>query len=156
MGMNKKAEVLLDTIPVPYSVNEKQGYIAKKIVKAKLEGTYNVQEFCSSNGISTKTLYAWFNENEDFASYVNQLQDAVVPADEREAWEKVKKQILKIADKPNLSIKEIELFTETFSYVIEADKKSRAEALGLTDTKKPLTSQSLDEKKASLLSRLKG
>lgn len=155
MQLNKKAESLIDAIPVPYSVNEKQAEIAKKIVKAKLERSFNVQDFCTENGISTKTYYVWF-ENEDFASYINQLEDAVIPADEREAYAKIKKHILKIAEKQNPTIKEIELFTETFSYVVQADQRQRAEALGISETKKPLTSQSLDEKKASLLSRLKG
>jgi len=154
MGLNKKAESLIEAIAVPYSVSEKQAEIAKKIVKARLEGTLIVQDFCSANGISTKSYYKYF-ENEDFASYVNQLQDAVIPTDERDAWQKVKKQILKLADKPNLSLKEIEVFTTTFQYVVDSDKRERSEALGLTDGKKPLTEKTLEDKKAFLLSRLK-
>lgn len=155
MGINKKTETLIEAIAVPYSVSEKQAEIAKKIVKARLEGNLIVQDFCSANGISSKSYYKYF-ENEDFASYVNQLQDAVIPTDEREAWQKVKKQILKLADKPNLSIKELDVFMDVFSYVIESDKRERSEALGLTETKKPLTAQTLDDKKAVLLTRLKG
>jgi len=155
MGINKKAQSMMESIPVPYSVNEQQAQLAKKIVAERMMNTFNVQDFCSSNGISTKTYYVWF-ENEGFASYVNQLQDAVIPADEREAYQKIKKHILKIADKPNPSLKEIEVFTSTFQYVVDADQRERAEALGLSENKKPLSAQSLDDKKSLLLSRLKG
>lgn len=155
MGINKKAESMMDSIPVPYSVNTQQAELAKKIVAERMMNTFNVQDFCKDNGISTKTYYVWF-ENEDFALYVNQLQDAVIPADEKSAYEKIKKHILKIAEKQNPSIKEIELFTETFSYVVDADKRERAEALGLSETRKPLSAQSLDDKKSVLLARLKG
>lgn len=155
MGTNKKSEALLDAIAVPFSVSEKQAHIAKKLVAERVLGDFNVQDFCKNNALSTKTYYVWF-ENEGFASYVNQLQDAVIPADEREAYQKIKKHILKIADKPNPSLKEIEVFTSTFQYVVDADQRERAEALGLSENKKPLSAQSLDDKKSLLLSRLKG
>lgn len=152
--VNKKAESIINAIAVPYSVTDKQAEIAKKLVKAKMMDNFSVQEFCTSNGISTKTYYVWF-ENPDFDYYVNQLQGVVIPTDEREAYNKIKKHILKIADKANPSIKEIELFTETFSYVVQADQRERADALGISDSKKPNTPQSLEEKKAVLLGRLK-
>lgn len=155
MGTNKKSEALLDAIAVPFSVSEKQAHIAKKLVAERILGDFNVQDFCKNNALSTKTYYEWF-ENADFTSYVNQLQDAVIPADERNAYDKIKKHILKIAEKQNPSIKEIELFTETFSYVVEADKRERAEALGISENKKPLSAQSIEDKKSLLLSRLKG
>ncbi|MFJ7738869.1 phBC6A51 family helix-turn-helix protein [Lysinibacillus sp. NPDC097287] len=155
MTTNKKAQQLIDAISAPYSLSEKQVSLAKKLVKEKMLEGFTVQNFCKENGISTKTYYEWF-ENPDFNYYVNQLQDAVIPSDENEAFQKIKKHILKIADKPNPSIKEIELFTDTFSYVVEADKRERMEALGMLDTTKPATATSVEERKARLLSRLKG
>jgi hypothetical protein len=155
MSMNNKAEKLIDSIEVPYSLNEQQATLAKKLVKAKMLEGFSIQSFCTENGISTKTFYAW-QENPDFTYYLNQVSDAIIPADEKDAFQKIKKHILKIADKQNPSIKEIELFTDTFSYVVESDKRERMEALGISDGKnnKPNTAKSIEEKRSALLGRL--
>jgi hypothetical protein len=155
MSMNNKGEQLINAIEVPYSLNEQQATLAKKLVKAKMLEGFSIQSFCTENNISTKTYYAW-QENPDFTFYLNQVSDAIIPADEKEAFQKLKKHILKIADKQNPSIKEIELFTDTFSYVVESDKRERMEALGISDGKnnKPNTAKSIEEKRSALLGRL--
>jgi hypothetical protein len=154
MSMNNKAEKLLDSIEVPYSLSEQQATLAKKLVKARMLDGFSIQSFCGENGISTKTYYAW-HDIPDFTYYLNQVSDCIIPADEKDAFQKIKKHILKIADKQSPSIKEIELFTDTFSYVVENDKRERMEALGISDgNNKPNTSKSLEEKRNSLLSRL--
>jgi hypothetical protein len=155
MSMNNKGEQLINAIEVPYSLNEQQATLAKKLVKAKMLEGFSIQSFCTENNISTKTYYAW-QENPDFTFYLNQVSDAIIPADEKEAFQKLKKHILKIADKQNPSIKEIELFTDTFSYVVESNKRERMEALGISDGKnnKPNTAKSIEEKRLALLGRL--
>jgi hypothetical protein len=155
MSMNSKGEQLINAIEIPYSLSEQQATLAKKLVKAKMLDGFSIQSFCSENGISTKTFYAW-QENTDFTCYLNQVSDAIIPADEKDAFQKIKKHILKIADKQNPTIKEIELFTDTFSYVVESDKRERMEALGISDGKnnKPNTAKSIEEKRSALLGRL--
>jgi hypothetical protein len=155
MSMNSKAEKLIDSIEVPYSLSEQQATLAKKLVKARMLDGFSIQSFCTENNISTKTYYAW-QENPDFTYYLNQVSDAIIPADEKDAFQKIKKHILKIADKQNPTIKEIELFTDTFSYVVESDKRERMEALGISDGKnnKPNTAKSIEEKRSALLGRL--
>jgi hypothetical protein len=154
MSMHSKGEQLINAIEVPYSLSEQQATLAKKLVRAKMLDGFSIQSFCSENGISTKTFYAW-QQNPDFTFYLNQVSDAIIPADEKDAFQKIKKHILKIADKQNPTIKEIELFTDTFSYVVESDKRERMEALGISDgNNKPNTAKSIEEKRSALLGRL--
>jgi hypothetical protein len=154
MSINSKAEQLIDAIEVPYSLTEQQATLAKKLVKARMLENFSIQSFCSENGISTKTYYSW-QENPDFAYYLNQVSDAVIPSSEKDAFQKIKKHILKIADKQSPSLKEIELFTSTFSYVVENDRRERMEALGISDgNNKPNTAKSIEERKHALLGRL--
>lgn len=153
MRVEETAEKLIDAIAIPLSVNEKQAMIARKYIKATMQENFSVQKFCKSQNISTKTWYVWL-ENPDFNWYLNELQNKSIPQDERLAYEKLKKHILRIADKNNPTLKEIELFTETFAYVVKADQLERAKALGLGDDNKPLTESTLEEKKAVLLKRL--
>lgn len=153
MNIKQNAESIIDTIAIPLSVNEKQATLARKYVKANVEGNLNIQEFCRQNNLSSKTWYVWL-ENDDFKWYLNEIQNVVIPDDERLAYQKIKKHILKISEKQNPNIKDIQLFLDTFSYVVEVDKRERMQALGISDNNKPLTEQTLEDKKAILLKRL--
>lgn len=153
MHVHNNRETIIDNIPVPMSVNEKQATLARKYVKANVEGNLNIQAFCKENNISTKTLYVWL-ENPDFKWYLDEIQNVVIPSSEMEAYQKIKQHILKIADKNNPNIKDIQLFLDTFSYVVEADKRERMRELGISDSNKPLTDETLEDKKAVLLQRL--
>ena len=153
MKVQQNIEKIIDSIPVPLSLTEKQAKLARIYVKANMQGSLNVQNFCKENNLSTKTWYKWL-EKDDFSWYLNEIQNIFVSDDERSAYQKIKEHILKLADKKSITLKEIELFTETFSYVVEADKRERMQVLGLDDNNKPLTENTLEEKKAVLLKRL--
>ncbi len=153
MNVQQNSESIIDNIPIPMTVNDKQAQLASKYVKANVEGNLNIQDFCKENNLSTKTLYKWL-ENPDFQWYLDEVQDVVIPDDERQAYQRIKKHILKISEKQNPNIKDIQLFLNTFSYVVEADKRERMQALGISDNNKPLTAQTLEDKKAGLLQRL--
>lgn len=156
MTIENKAEALINAITVPSHLSERQISLAKQFVKSRMMDGFTIAKFCKENGISTKTWYG-FMEDEHFQYYLQEIQGAVIPTDEREAYEKIKKKIMEIADKQNPSVKEIELFTDTFAYVVEADKRERMDALGLTEEAVKASSfKTVDEKKALLLSRLKG
>lgn len=130
--MHDKAQQLIDAIAIPAGLNERQAQIAQRYAKSKMMDGHTIAGFCSENGISTKTFYLWM-EDAGFRAYLSQIQIAVVPSSEKDAYAKIKLKILQIAEKENPSIKEIELFTDTFAYVVEADKKERMEALGLNN-----------------------
>ena len=153
MRVEETAEKLIDTIAIPVTVSERQALIARKYVQAIMQEGFNVQTFCKGNNLSTKTFYKWL-ENPDFKYYLDELQNKAVPQDERLAYEKLKKHILKIADKSSPTLKEIELFTETFSYIVKIDQQERMRELGLSEDNKPLTNNTIEEKKAVLLKRL--
>ena len=156
MSTHDKSEALLNAITVPPHLSDKQVMLAKQFVQSRMMDGFTIADFCKENGISSKTWYE-YKEDEHFNVYLNEIQNAVIPSDEREAYEKIKKKIMQIADKQNPSVKEIELFTDTFAYVVEADKKERMDKLGLTNKAvKASSHRTVEEKKASLLSRLKG
>jgi len=149
--MNSKAEQLINLIKPPVSLTDKQVANAKRYVQAKMLDGFTIGNFCSENKISTKTWYAWMEEDA-FKSYLNQIVDSAVPTNEKDAYAKIKLKILQIAEKNNPSIKEIELFTDTFAYVVEADKRERMIAMGMTDA--PAETLTIEERKAAILKRL--
>ncbi|WP_368298544.1 phBC6A51 family helix-turn-helix protein [Cytobacillus firmus] len=153
MRMNEKTEKALAAVAVPVKLSPQKAQLARLFAKEKLLEGFTVSNFCSDNGISTKTWYEWMEEA-DFKSYLNQVQSAIIPDDEREAFQQLKKHILKLPYKQNPTPKEIEMFMDVFGYVAEADKRERMEALGISDEKKP-DIKTLEEKRNSLLSRLK-
>ncbi|MDF2039864.1 phBC6A51 family helix-turn-helix protein [Cytobacillus oceanisediminis] len=152
MRTNEQTEKALAAVAVPANLSPQKAQLARLFAKEKLMEGFTVSGFCSDNGISTKSWYEYLEEA-DFKSYLNQVQSAIIPDSERDAYEAMKKHILKLAYKTSPTPKEVELFMETFSYIQEADKRERMEALGISDEKKPDT-KTLEEKKASLLSRL--
>lgn len=150
----QKVEGLVKEIKPPATLSAQQVELAKKLVNEKMMGSFIVQDFCTANSISTKTYYQWF-ENPDFNNYIGQLQNAVIPVNEKDAYQELKKHLLKIPYKPNPTPKEVDLFMDVFSYAVEADKRERMDALGLSDAVKTTNSTSVEEKKANLLARLK-
>lgn len=153
MRTKEQTEQALAAVAVPAKLSPQKAQLARIFAKEKLMEGFTVGNFCSDNGISTKTWYEWLEEA-DFKSYLNQVQSAIIPDDEREAFQQLKKHILKLPYKQNPTPKEIEMFMDVFGYVAEADKRERMEALGISDEQKP-DIKTLEEKKASLLSRLK-
>lgn len=151
-----KPEELINAVAVPHTLSEKQVNIAKRYAQEYLLDGFTINDFCSDVGISTKTWYASsFLENPDFVDYLNAIKSAIIPQDEKLAYQELKKHILKLPYKQNITPKEIDMFLEVFGYVAEADKVERMQALGISEGgKKPLSAKSIEEKKASLLSRL--
>ncbi|PYZ99091.1 hypothetical protein CR205_11190 [Alteribacter lacisalsi] len=155
--MNSTAMKLLNSVDKPERLTERQAVIARKLAMSQMNENHSIEQFCKANGMSTKTLYAWKDEVPEFEHYLNQLSDAIVPEDERKAFQKIKKKIMAIADKKSPSEKEINLFLDTFSYVAEADKRERARALGIDSGNGNTGSDnmSIEDKKNVLLKRLK-
>ncbi|MDM5249632.1 hypothetical protein [Lysinibacillus sp. G4S2] len=149
----QKVEGLVNEIKPPASLSAQQVEIAKKIVNVKMMGNFIVQDFCTANSISTKSYYSW-HEKPDFNDYIGKLQNAVIPVNEAMAYQELKKHLLKIPYKPNPTPKEVDLFMDVFSYAVEADKRQRMDALGLSDTNRTTTVVNVEQRKASLMARL--
>jgi len=131
-------EKLLKVIPVPNTLNDKHIELATKFARGKLMDGFTIADFCKDNGISTKTWYS-FLEIPEFNHYLSQVQNSVIPADEKDAFQAMKKHVLKIPYKQNPTIKEIELFYETFGYLAEADKQEQMEKCELGRTQISIT-----------------
>jgi cysteine synthase len=142
-------------IPVPNKLTEQQVNLAKAFVKERHETGISVADFCRNHGISTKTWYEWMKD-EVFESYLKALGGSIITDDEREAYQQVKKKIMQMATKPTASVREIELFLNTFSYVVEAEKQERMKELGIVPAHEKANEKTIEEKKAILISRLKG
>lgn len=150
-----KAEQLINAIEPPHTLSDRQVHLAKLFVKEQMLDGFTVQNFCSANSLSSKSWYSWIDDA-DFKYYLNQIQDAVIPQDEKKAYEQMKKHLLKIPYMQNPSPKQIELFMDVFSYLADHDKKQKMESLGISNTNKTSSSKSVEDRKNALIGRLTG
>ncbi|WP_404347486.1 hypothetical protein LG311_17835 [Sutcliffiella horikoshii] len=142
-------------IPIPSGLSEEQVRLAKAYVLERHTSGISISDFLSKHSKSTATWYKWL-ENEVFESYLKALGGTIVSDDEREAYTIVKKKIMQMATKQSASVKEVELFLSTFAHIVESDKIERMKELGLElPHEKAVSVKSIDERKASLLSRLR-
>lgn len=145
----------MEEIEVPQSLNERQVRLCKQFVIDKHDKGIGVAEFCNRNNVSTATWYKW-QDNPTLDRYLNDLQGNIISDSEKESYAKVKKKIMEMATAKNASVKEIDLYLSTFSYLKEADNRETMKRLGISDKNDSVDTRTVDEKKASLLSRLKG
>lgn len=144
-------------IHVPKSLNENQVKLAQAFVQARHTTGIGVAEFCSKHGISTATWYGEsYMKNPVFESYLTALGGSIISDSEAAAYQIVKKKIMQEATKANAGTREIQLFLDNFSYIVEAEKQQRMRELGIQPAHEQVEQKTLEEKKASLLSRLKG
>ncbi|WP_226619767.1 hypothetical protein [Cytobacillus firmus] len=144
-------------VSVPNGVTEKMAEVAKYYVLNRMKDGFTVQSMCSYLKISTATWTKW-KENQLYMSYITQMTNVLVPDDELEAVRKFRRKVMAIADKDNINSNEFKLFHEMFKPIIEAEINMKAEELGLNKSSHggSALQLSIEEKKASLLSRLKG
>ncbi|MGM0835416.1 MAG: hypothetical protein ACQEV7_04620 [Bacillota bacterium] len=150
MTSNKKE------VPVPSGLSEEQVRLAKAYVMERHTSGISIADFLSKHKKSTKSWYQWL-ENEVFASYLKALGGTIVSDDEREAYQIVKKKIMSMATKQNASVKEVELFLNTFSHIVEAEKQDRMKELGIVPAhEKAVSEKTVAERKNILIGRLTG
>jgi len=144
-------------IPIPDQLTPRQVTIAQSYVIDRHEKGLTIKEFCDKHSLGTASLYKWQRENDAFNQYVNALQGNIVGDDEREAYKKVKSKIMELATAKNAGVREIQLFTDHFQEVVEAEKREALQKLGISPDKGGTAdTRTVEEKKAVLLSRLKG
>lgn len=151
----KKPSSVLDSVEVPKGLSTRQIQIAKHYTIEKMKQGFTINAFCKEFSVSTKSWYEWINEP-SFNEYLTALSNAVIPDDEAEAYQQMKKHILRIAYKQNPTPKEIELFMSVFSYHAEADKRYQMEKLGLNKEQSgKVDNRTIEERRNVLLSRLR-
>ncbi|XRD24529.1 phBC6A51 family helix-turn-helix protein [Lysinibacillus fusiformis] len=143
----------LTEIPVPPTLSENMVSFAKKYVKLRIVDGLAIGEICKKLGTSTKTLYSW-QENEAFNSYLKTLEASYVNEDEIEAYNHVRKHILKMVSKENPSDRHVDMFIKHFSHVVEAENHKRMHRLGINTNATSSNFKTVEERKASLLGRL--
>jgi hypothetical protein len=145
-------------VPVPYGLNDRQVNIAQDYVVSRLQDGFTINDFVSKHNLSTKTFYAW-KEQEGFTSYIEGLNEVLIPSDVLSAVEKFRKRVMEFVEKETMTKEEMHQFHTMFKPVIDASNRMEAEKLGLNISAGSPASQStktLEERKAILLHRLKG
>lgn len=149
-------EKTIHDIEVPYGVTGEMVAVAKYYVTNKLKDGFTKEKMFKHFSMSSKTYYKWM-ENKDYKKYINEMEHILLPQDELEAVQKMKKKVMAFADKQSVSSAELKLFMDVFGYVVEADNRIQAEKLGISkDGNGSSTPKSVEEKKNLLLERLKG
>jgi hypothetical protein len=155
--MAKESKTFND-VSVPYGLDEKQIRVAQDLVVSRLQDGFTITDFCSRNGISTKTFYQ-YKEQEAFNQYVEALNEVLIPSDVLSAVEKFRLKVMQFVEKESMSKDEMATFYNMFKPIIDASNRMEAEKLGLNVTAGSGTTNSadsLEEKKKRLLTRLKG
>lgn len=143
----------LKVIEVPATLSEDKVKFAQQFVKMRLQGMA-IDNICSELGHSTKTYYKWI-KFDDFKWYVKEIESLYISDDERVAYASVKRYILKKVQEDNPSDKHVDMFFKYFEYVVDAENEKRMRELNI-DTGSKGNFKTVEERKASLLSRLKG
>jgi len=151
--MTQHDEELLKLIPVPLTLTEKHVELATKFARGKMMDGFTIADFCKHNGISTKTWYG-FLEIPEFVSYLGEVQNSVIPANEKDAYQQFKNHVLRIPYKQNPSIKELEFYADTFSYLAENDKRQKLKQLD-SENISASKFENHKERTENLLSRLR-
>lgn len=144
----------INAIPAPSTLSENMVSFAKKYVKLRIVDGLAIGEICKTLGISTKTFYSW-QENEAFSSYLKALEGAFITDDEVDAYNKVRQYILKMVSKDNPSDKHVEMFLKHFNHVVESENHKRMQQLSINTNATSSNFKTVEERKASLLARLK-
>lgn len=150
--MNEK----MDKVEIPKGLSVRQVEIAKAWVDFERNVGGTVEEFIKANKpFSSSTFYKW-REDYQFNYYIRNLMGEVITSDERQAYQAVKTRIIEMATSPNANIREIELFTEHFKYVVDAEKLEAMDKLNIVPEGKEITdNRTLEERKNALFAKLK-
>ncbi|WP_010530919.1 phBC6A51 family helix-turn-helix protein [Lentibacillus jeotgali] len=141
-------------IEPPEKLTERQVKIAKAWVQNGLNNRLPQGEFVKKFNMSTATLSKWL-KNPDFSAYVQELKGELISSDELRAYDVVKKHILARVNSDNPTEKEINMYLEHFDYVVQYEKQKAMQRMGITEKGKPSDDRTVEDKKASLLTRLK-
>ncbi|MBY0224109.1 phBC6A51 family helix-turn-helix protein [Sporosarcina aquimarina] len=142
-------------VPVPTSLSPEQVRLAKLYTKERHETGITVGAFCAKYKKSTATWTEW-KKHPDFAGYLISLGGALVSEDGWKTYEIVKKKIEAMATADKAGVKEIQLYLQTNDHLRQADLQRQMKEMGLTEDGAEVDTRTVEEKKASLLSKLKG
>lgn len=140
-------------ITPPASLGTEQVKFIKQFVQMRFKDGMSISDACKAIGTSTASFYRWKDEAA-FSAYMTALEMDLVTEDERKAYSNVKAYIMKKVSVENPSDKHVEMFFKYFDYVITSENAKRSSELGITTGVKDF--KTIEERKASLLTRLKG
>jgi len=150
-------EIDFSKVEIPQGLDEKQAERARLFVEGTVMKGLTQTDFCKSYGISSGTLH---NErhlkNPIWNKYVHNLTKEVVNGDDVSDHLFIAEKIKNEAMKPNAGKQEYEMYLKAWGFMFDIMKQQKERELGFTDGKMASDTKTVEEKKQSLLSRLKG
>lgn len=144
----------LNKVPVPPELDDKQAKRARDFVEGTILKGMKQAEFCKQYNISSGTLHSERHlKNVHFSKYVQQLTHECIGKDDIESHQIIMKRIQQNAMMPNASTKDIDLYNDFYSWMFKFYEATKLKELNVTTEG---DSRTVEEKKLSLLSRLKG
>ncbi|RIU93305.1 hypothetical protein [Oceanobacillus picturae] len=151
-----KKNVDLSKVPVPHGLEEKVAERARQYVEGTVINGLTVKQFSETYGISTSTIYNEHHlKNGLFNRYVHQLTKEVVDGDDISDHLYIAEKIKNEAMKPNANKQDYEMYLKAWGFMFDIMKVQKEKELGFS-TGEEKDTRTVDEKKAVLLSRLKG
>ena len=146
-------EKKLLTVPVPQNLSADMVKVAKQYVQMRIVDGLSIGDICKRISISTKTFYK-FQENDSFKDYLHALESSIVSEDEIDAYNSVRKYILKKVSGANPTDKHVEMFLTHFKFVVDSENHKRMSELGISNGSTTTEFISVEERKKRILERL--
>lgn len=153
-----KVNIDFSSVDIPTSLDAKQVERAQKYVTGTVIEGLTVTDTSKKYGISTKILYDDRHlKNPVWNRYVQALTNECVDTDDYADHVYIRNRIKQNAMKPNATKEDFLLYERYFPWMIAYDKAKKMKELGISEDGQMITdTRNLEEKKASLLQRLKG
>ncbi|WP_163583425.1 hypothetical protein [Gracilibacillus saliphilus] len=149
-------EVDFSKVPVPQGLDDKVSERARLFVEGTVIKGLTVTQFCKEYEISSGTMY---NErhlkNPVFNKYVHALTKEVINGDDISDHLYIAEKIKNEAMKPNATKQDYEMYLKAWGFMFDIMKQQKEKEIGFTPEGATDT-RSVEEKKATLISRLKG
>lgn len=150
-------EVDFSKVAIPQGLDSKQVERAKLFVEGTVIKGLTQTEFFKQYGISSGTIH---NErhlkNPLWNKYVHNLTKEVIDGDDISDHLYIAEKIKNEAMKPNAGKQEYEMYLKAWGFMFDIMKQQKEKELGYVSGTGSLDTRTVEEKKQSLLSRLKG
>jgi|SRR5699024_6411195 len=151
-----KQQINFDKVPVPDGLDSKQQERAIKYVTGTVLEGLTITETLEKYGISSGTMYNEHHlKNPVFENYIQRLTAECVSTDDIADFHIIAGKIKQNALKSGATRADYELYLKTYSWLEEYVKQTKMQELGINKGGMADT-RTVEEKKAVLLSRLKG
>lgn len=153
--MDKNADLL--KVEVPSGLDDKQAERARMYVEGTVIKGMVQKDFCTAYGISSATLHSERHlKNPLWNKYVHALTQEVVGGDDISDHLFIAEKIKNDAMKPNAGKQEYEMYLKAWGFMFDIMKQQKELEYKYDNKTGNIDTRTVDEKKQTLLHRLKG